>query len=64
MSTSINDEIDANPYPTEWGTAAEFADIVCTSSHICYFLDALCKLQHDTMLSMQLLHTCCTRSKA
>lgn len=28
MSHSVNDEIDAEDYPTEWGTAAEFADIV------------------------------------
>jgi hypothetical protein len=28
MGHSVNDEIDAENYPTEWGTAAEFADIV------------------------------------
>lgn len=34
MSSSINDEIDASDFPTEWGTAAEFADIVRQLSHV------------------------------
>jgi hypothetical protein len=29
MGHSINDEIDSSEYPTTWGTATEFADIVC-----------------------------------
>jgi len=29
MGHSVNDEIDAEDYPTEWGTAAEFTEIIC-----------------------------------
>jgi hypothetical protein len=29
MGYSVNDEIDAKDYPTEWGTAEEYAEIVC-----------------------------------
>jgi len=44
MSASINDEINTSNYPTEWGTVAEFADIVRISIHMCLSLsDALCE---------------------
>jgi hypothetical protein len=43
MGHSVNDEIDTEDYPTEWGTASEFADIVHRLSLLfsCTFLDQM-----------------------
>jgi len=45
MSSSINNEIDASKFPTEWGTTDEFADIVHHFSDMLSYtsLDALCE---------------------
>lgn len=50
MSHSVNDEIDAADYPTEWGNASEFADIV---RHILYF----CVRTHFAMILRVVSHT-------
>lgn len=54
MGYSVNDEIDSESYPTEWGTAAEFADIVRRSTFLLSFVPLSCRfgrsLRHLTRL--------------
>lgn len=59
-STSINDEINSSEFPTEWGTAAEFAEIVRTliTFHLRHYIHLsrmlFVSFEHDTAWSIRL----------